>query len=89
MEHRADPEAVEHVDEPGDVVLVRVAEHEQVDAAGEERQVRADPAQRELGIRAAVDEHRRAARRLDQDRVALADVEHRDDAAARRAARRA
>jgi hypothetical protein len=37
MEDRADPEAVEHLDQPGDVVLVRVAEHEQIDPTREER----------------------------------------------------
>ena len=78
VQHRTDPEAVEHLHQPGDVVLVRMAEHEQIDSARVERQVRADPTQRELGIGTAVDEHRRAARRLDEDRVALADVEHGD-----------
>ena len=73
---RSDPESIEDVDQPGDVVLVRVAQHEQVDAPREERQVRADAAQRELRVRTAVDQHRRAVRRLDEDRVALADVEH-------------
>ena len=55
---------------------------QQVDAAGEEGQVGAEAAERELRVRPAVDEHGGAARRLDQDRVALADVEHRDVQAA-------
>jgi hypothetical protein len=60
------------------VVLVRMRQHQQVDASHEERQVRADAAQRQLRIRPAVDEHRRSARRLDQDGVALADIERGD-----------
>ena len=39
-------------------------------------QVGAEAPQRELRVGPAVDQHGRAARRLDQDRVALADVEH-------------
>ena len=77
VENRADPEAVEHVHEPRDVVLVRVAEHEQVDAAGEEGQVPANASQGELRVRPPVDEHRGSIGGLDQNRVALADGEHR------------
>jgi hypothetical protein len=32
VDQEADAEAIEHVDQPGDVVLVRMAEHQQVDA---------------------------------------------------------
>ena len=76
MQERPDSKAVEHVDEPGDVVLVRVAQHQHVDPPREERQVRPEPTQREPGVGPAVDQHRGAARRLHQDRVALSDVEH-------------
>ena len=77
VEHRPDPEPVQDVDQSGDVVLVRVADHEQVDAPREEGQVRTNPAQRQLRFRTAVDQHRPAVWRLDEDRVALADIEHR------------
>ena len=78
VQHGADAVAIQHVDEPGDVVLVRMADHEHVDPSGEERQVRPDPSQRQLGVRPAVDERRRAVGRLDQDGVPLPDVEHRE-----------
>jgi hypothetical protein len=68
--------SVEHVDEPGHVVLVGVAHDEDVDATGEERSIGPDAPQRQLGIRPAVDEHRCSVRRLDEDRVALPDVEN-------------
>jgi len=73
----ADAEALDHLQQAGDVVLVRMAEHEQVDATREERQVRAQAPQGELGIRTAVHQHGGARRSLDDDGVALADVEHR------------
>ena len=75
MKKVADLESAEGLDKPRNVVLVRVAEHDDIDPSRMERQVRTDPTQRELRIRTAVDEHRRAARRLHQDRVSLADVE--------------
>ena len=71
----ADLESVEGLDQPRNVVLVRVAEHHEVNASRVERQICTDSTQGDLWIRTAVDEHRRAGRRLDQDRVALADVE--------------
>lgn len=78
VKERADLESVEGVDQPRDVVLVWVAEHHHADPSRVERQVRTNPTQRELRIGTAVDEHGRAGRRLDQDRVALADVEDGD-----------
>jgi hypothetical protein len=78
LKDRPDAEAVEHVDEARDVVLVRVREHQQIDMAHEERQVCADAAEGQFGVWTAVDQHRCAARRFDQDRVALADVERGD-----------
>ena len=75
LEDGADAEAVEHVDQSGDVILVRMGQHQQVDASREERQVRADAAKGQLRIRATVDQHGGAAGCLDQDGVALSDVE--------------
>ena len=62
MEDGADAEAIQHLHQPGHVILVRMAEHEQVDPSREERQVRAEPAERQLGIGAPVDQHRGAGR---------------------------
>jgi hypothetical protein len=76
VRQRADPETGQDLDEAGHVVLVRMAEHHHVDAPREERQAPAEPPQGQLGIRPAIDQHRGAAGRLDQDRVALPDVEH-------------
>jgi hypothetical protein len=70
------PESLEDFHQSGDVVLVRVAEEQDVDLAREEGKVCAQAAQGQLGIRPAVDQHRGSARRLEEDGVALADVEH-------------
>ena len=72
----ADAEALENLQQAGDVVLVWMAQDEQVDASREEGQVRAQPPQRELRVRAAIHKHGCAARSLDQNGVALADIEH-------------
>ena len=76
MQHGSDVEAIEDVNQPGDVILVRVRQDEQVDATREEGEVGAQPPEGELRVRPTVDQHRGAARSLDEDRVALADVEH-------------
>ena len=74
----ADPKAIEHLDQAGDMVLVWVAQDEQVDPASVEGQVGADVPQGELGVWTTVDEHGGPVRGLDQDGVALANREHRD-----------
>jgi len=75
VQHGADPMPVEDLHEPGNVVLVRVAQDQKVDPPREEREVRTEAPERQFGIGTAVDEHRGAARRLDQDRVSLPDVQ--------------
>ncbi|HUF05953.1 MAG TPA: hypothetical protein VMP86_01045, partial [Candidatus Binatia bacterium] len=77
MQHGADLEPREHLDEAGDVILVWMAEDEQVDTTCEEGQVLAHAAQRELWVWTAIHEHRRAAGGLHEDRVALPDVHDR------------
>ena len=62
MQQRADSESGKHVDQAGDVVLMGMAQHQQVDSAGKERQVGAQATQGQLGVRAAVDEHGGASR---------------------------
>lgn len=62
----------------GDVVLVRMAEHDDVDPAIPGRQSLVERLQEAGGIGPAVDHHPPAATALDQDRVALPDVQQRD-----------
>ena len=67
------------------MILVRVGQHEEVDPPIPGRDVRVEGDEEAIRIGAAVDEHPRAAVRVDEDRVALPDVEHRDpDPAVRR-----
>ena len=53
----ADLETRHHLDQAGNVVLVRVREEHQVDPALEEREVRAQAAKGDVRVGAAVDEH--------------------------------
>ena len=76
MDDRLHLEALEDLHQPGHVVLVGMAENEEIDASCEEGEVRAQPAEGQLGIRAAVHEHGGAAGCLDEDGVALPDVQH-------------
>jgi hypothetical protein len=78
VDEEADIEPIEHVHEAGDVVLVRMAENQQVDASREEGHVRPETSQRQLGVRTAVDQGGRSVGRLDQDGVTLSDVEDGD-----------
>ncbi|MEX1278308.1 MAG: hypothetical protein WEI16_04575, partial [Chloroflexota bacterium] len=58
------------------VVLVRVGQDHDLDSPLVERQSLADPPHGQVRIHAGVDQGGAPIRRLDQDRVALADVEH-------------
>jgi hypothetical protein len=70
--------ALEQERETGDVILVRVAEHEDVDPPipGREPLVKSDEEPRRVG--AAIDQHAAAATPLHQDAVALSDIEDHD-----------
>jgi hypothetical protein len=57
IEHQSDPIATQHLHQSRDVVLVRMREHHDVDAVLKERQRFANPSQRQVRVRAAVDEH--------------------------------
>ncbi len=57
------------------MVLVRVSEHHRRQVAAPPGNGLAEAAQREFGIRAAIDQHGRPGWSDDQDRIALADVE--------------
>jgi hypothetical protein len=76
VEDEPDLEATQHLHQAGDVILVRVGQQHDVDAAAIERQKLAQPAQDEVGIRATVDQQRSAVAALDQDGVSLPHVEH-------------
>jgi hypothetical protein len=62
--------------QPSQVVLVRVGEDHDLDLPLVKRQGLADAPQGQVRIHAGVDQGRAPIRRLDQDRVALADIEH-------------
>jgi hypothetical protein len=62
--------------QPSQVVLVRVGQDHDLHSPLVERQSLADPPQGQFRIHPGVDQGGAPIRRLDQDRVALADVEH-------------
>ena len=64
------------------MILVRVGDDDEVDPAVPRRDPRVEGHEEPVGVRAAVDEQPPAPRRLDKDRVALADVESDDVEAA-------
>lgn len=70
--------ALQQRSEAGDVVLVGVGEHEDVDAPIPGRQALVQRQQQAARIRSAVDDHPAASIPEDQDAVALPDVEHHD-----------
>ena len=67
--------ALEEQRQAGDVVLVRVGQHDEVDAPVPGRQLRIEDDEQPIGIRSAVDEHPAAGVTLDEDGVALSDIE--------------
>ena len=69
-------ETIQNLHQPSDVVLVRVAEDQDVDPSREEGKVRAQATQGQLRIRSSVDQHGGSAGRFEKNRVALAGVEH-------------
>jgi hypothetical protein len=76
--------ALEEQGEARDVVFVRMAEDDDVDAAIPRRDPTIQGDQQAVGIGPAVDQQTPSARSLDQDRIALADVEDRDPGEPRR-----
>jgi len=83
----ADPISREQEGEPGDVVLVRVAEDQQVDPPIPRWQVGIERDEESVRVGTSVDEEARPAIAVDEDRVTLADVEHGDPHVTVRAAR--
>ena len=78
LEDPADLVALEQQGETGDVILVRVAEDDGVDPSVPRRDPGVEGDEQAARIRTTVDEQAAAARALDEDRVALADVEDGD-----------
>jgi len=84
---RPDAVAAEEQRHPGNVVLVRMAEHQQVQSSVPCRNSLVETAQQQVRIGPAVDEHPGAARSLQEDGVALPDVQYGHPEATIRAAR--
>jgi hypothetical protein len=73
-----DPIPSEQRREARDVVLVRVREHEDVDPPVPRRQALVEGDEQSRRVRAAIHDHPTAPIALDQDPVALSDIEHDD-----------
>jgi hypothetical protein len=69
---------LEQQGEPGHVILVRVGQDQGVDPAIPRRDAAVEGDQQPVGIRTTVDQQPTAMRALDEDRVALSDIEDRD-----------
>ena len=77
LDDLADSVSVQQQRQPGDVILVRVGQHHHVEPAVPCRNALAEERHESVWIRTGVDQHSPAVGSLEQDRVALADVEHR------------
>ena len=76
LEDPAHAVALQDPDEAGDVILVRMCQHDEVDPAVPRRDSRIELGEQPLRVRSAVHEHPAAGAALDEDRVALAHIEH-------------
>jgi hypothetical protein len=74
LERPPDAVPVEEQREPGDVILVRMGEHDRVQPSVPRRHAPVELDEEALGVRAAVDEDPPAGGTLDEDRVALPDI---------------
>jgi len=80
----ADAISLQDADQPSHVVLVRVGQDDDVDAAVPGRDPRVQLEEQAVRVGSAVHQHPGAAAALEQDRVPLADVEHHEAGHARR-----
>jgi hypothetical protein len=85
LEYPRDAVASQQERQSRDVVLVRMGQDHGVKATIPRRDAPIELDQQAIGIRTAVDQQAAAARSLDEDCVALSDVEHGDPGHARRA----
>jgi|1186.fasta_scaffold01662_6 hypothetical protein len=74
----ADSVTLKQKREPADMVFVRMRQHDEVEPPIPRRHTRVEQGQKAVGIRARVDEDTATVRPLQEDRVALADIQHRD-----------
>ena len=84
FEHARDVVALQEEGEPGDVILVRMREDHGIDPAIPRRDAAIECDQQSVRIRTAIDEESPAARALDEDGIALADIEDRHPRESRR-----
>jgi len=75
VDDQSDAIALKHCGQAADMVLVGMGEDDDIDGPLPPRKRLAEPLQEKVGIGTSVDERDRARRRLDEDRVALPDVE--------------
>ncbi|HVL53566.1 MAG TPA: hypothetical protein VM344_04845 [Vitreimonas sp.] len=85
LQHPPDAVALQQQGEAGDMILVWVAQDQCVESAVPRRQPLVKRQEQAIGVRAAVDQDPPAPRALDEDGVALPDVEHDDRRPAGRA----
>jgi hypothetical protein len=78
LEDLIDPVSAQQQRETRDMVLVRMRQDDRIEPAIPGRDQAVELNQQPVGVRTAVDQEAAAARALDEDRVALADVEHGD-----------
>jgi hypothetical protein len=78
LEDTADVIPLEEQCEAGHVILVGVGQDQRVDPSIPRRDVAVERDEQPVGIGSAVDEQSATARALDEDRVALSDIEDRD-----------
>jgi hypothetical protein len=76
LDDPADPVALEQESQAGDMILVRMADDDDIHPAVPWRQPFVERHDQAVRIRAGIEQHARAPPALDQDGVALADVEH-------------
>jgi hypothetical protein len=78
VDEDTDAVAREQPGEAADVVLVRVGQQGDIDAAVPDRDALIEAAHEQVGVATAIHEHPGAVVRLEQDRIALPDVEDGD-----------
>ena len=77
LDDAADVIPIEEQGQSCDVVLVGMRDHDEIEATIPRRDSRVEQGNQPVGVRAGVDEDSATGRSLEQDRVALTDVEHR------------
>ena len=78
FEDAGDVVALEKQSKTGDMILVRVRQDQRVDAPVPRRDPAVEGDEQSVRIRPSVDQEPTAARALDEDRIALSDIEDRD-----------